>query len=523
MICRAPRASAAGIVLFAFVALTTPADAQTVTFAEIRDAVPLKFFNPDPDGTRVDPADPNTLIIGFESGRNPVDLLDSEFRASTSASGHRIAMDTLSFTVIAPAGYYVSSITYQQVGSGSLSRVADARGGTNWIVAGRPAALGTFRTNPALTQTLSLSDPALTIVPISITTALAAFANPGDATVEITGASVTVSVAPIESNPAKKSAIIDVSGFSGTYDGKAHGPSGTATGADGEDLSGLLSFGETFTDAPGGLAHWTFAGDATYNAASGTAAITIERAEASINVAGFTGVYDGAAHGATGTATGVNNEILTSLLDLGASFTNVPGGIAHWTFTGGTNYNPASGEVAISLTKATPALVWPQPAPVAAGTILSDVQLNATASVPGTFVYSPPAGTVLTGTQQLSVVFTPADSGNYNGAAASVTITVQAADAGVRIVNPGPQTDSVGDDVRLRLRVRGGSPAARRGTFSATGLPAGLAIERDGDIRGELRAEGTSHVVVTFSGSGGVTSAEFDWTVLPRTKRGGGK
>ena len=57
-------------------------------------------------------------------------------------------------------------------------------------------------------------------------------------------------------------------------------------------------------------------------------------------VSGFSGVYDGNAHGATGTATGVKGEPLTSLLNLGSDFTNVPGGTATWTFAGDTgNYN----------------------------------------------------------------------------------------------------------------------------------------------------------------------------------------
>ena len=34
---------------------------------------------------------------------------------------------------------------------------------------------------------------------------------------------------------------------------------------------------------------------------------------------------------------------------MGASFTNVPGGTAHWIFTGNGNYNNAEGEVAITI------------------------------------------------------------------------------------------------------------------------------------------------------------------------------
>ena len=518
----ATRLAIAGFAIV-FLGYSTTAHAQNVTFTDIRDAVPLKFFNASADSTRVRAEDPNTLEIGFESGRDPADFLDKEFRASTLAFGNRVAADSISFNVVAPAGYYVSSITYTQTGSGSVLRVADARGTSTWVVNGQPASLGVFRTDPSLARTVTFSDSRLTVVPVSITTSLFVFApaTSGDATVELTSASVSVTVAPLSSGEAKKSAVIEVSGYNGTYDGVAHGATGTATGVNGEDLSALLSLGETFTDAPGGTAHWTFAGDNNYNAAEGTAAITIDRADATIQVFGFSGTYDGAAHGATGTATGVNNENLASLLDLGSTFTSVPGGTAQWLFGGGANYNPASGEVAVVIQKATPLLSWPQPAAVIAGTLLTETQLNATANVPGTFIYSPPLGTLLTATQQLSVAFTPADTVNYNGATASVTITVDP-NTGVRIVNPGPQSNAVGDDVRLRIRVSGGSVADRQGVFTAAGLPPGLVITQDGVIRGKVTTVGVSLVTVTFTHNGVQQSAQFEWTVRPRSKGGKG-
>jgi MBG domain (YGX type)/YDG domain len=155
---------------------------------------------------------------------------------------------------------------------------------------------------------------------------------------------------------ARADANIVVTGYSGTYDGSAHAATGSATGVNGENLSGLLSLGVSFTDAPGGNAFWTFAGTADYNGAGGAVAITINQASASITVSGYTGMYDGLAHGATGSATGVNGENLNTLLNLGASFTNVPGGNATWAFAGNTNYSAAGGSVSITITKATAVL-----------------------------------------------------------------------------------------------------------------------------------------------------------------------
>jgi hypothetical protein len=79
----------------------------------------------------------------------------------------------------------------------------------------------------------------------------------------------------------------------------------------------------------------------------------IAKATATVTVTGYTGVYDGEAHGATGTATGVKEQNLAELLTLGNSFTNAPGGTATWTFAGDRNYNAATGEAAIAISRAT--------------------------------------------------------------------------------------------------------------------------------------------------------------------------
>src|SRR5207253_4577910 len=142
-------------------------------------------------------------------------------------------------------------------------------------------------------------------------------------------------------------ATLKVDGYTGTYDGNPHGATGTATGVKGEDLSSLLHLGSSFTNVPGGTANWTFDGNTNYKAAAGTAAIVINQADATRRVDGYTGTYDGNPHGATGTATGVKGEDLSSLLHLGSSFTNVPGGTANWTFDGNTNYKAAAGTAAI--------------------------------------------------------------------------------------------------------------------------------------------------------------------------------
>jgi Bacterial Ig-like domain (group 2) len=70
-------------------------------------------------------------------------------------------------------------------------------------------------------------------------------------------------------------------------------------------------------------------------------------------------------------------------------------------------------------------VTWNALSAIKYGAALSSVQLDATASVPGSFIYKPAAGTVLkAGTQTLSVVFTPADTQTYSTATATVPLTI---------------------------------------------------------------------------------------------------
>ena len=104
-----------------------------------------------------------------------------------------------------------------------------------------------------------------------------------------------------------------------------------------------LDLGASFTNVPGGTANWTFT-DVTgnYNDASGTAAIVINKADATIMVTATP-----ASTTARRTARRVRRRVCGGVdaargLNLGASFTNVPGGTANWTFTDVTgNYNDA--------------------------------------------------------------------------------------------------------------------------------------------------------------------------------------
>ena len=78
------------------------------------------------------------------------------------------------------------------------------------------------------------------------------------------------------------------------------------------------------------------------------------------------------------------------------------------------------------LRQITPTITWANPAAIVYGTALSGAQLDATATVPGTFTYTPASGTILAAgnDQTLSVIFTPTDTTDYTTATATVTINV---------------------------------------------------------------------------------------------------
>ncbi len=108
------------------------------------------------------------------------------------------------------------------------------------------------------------------------------------------------------------------------------------------------------------------------------------------------------------------------------SFSSLPFGPA-WVrvFVNGI---PPSAAQGIILAPGVPVITWPAPGNLIAGQPLTAGQLNATASIPGSFSYVPDFGTTLTaGSQLLSVTFTPQDAAHYLGSTATVTLTVLSA------------------------------------------------------------------------------------------------
>ena len=108
-----------------------------------------------------------------------------------------------------------------------------------------------------------------------------------------------------------------------------------------------------------------------------------------------------------------------------------------FTPTDSANYATAGATTTIDVSKAPATIAWAAPAPIVYGTALSSTQLDATASTPGSFTYSPAAGTILdAGSHTLSATFTPSDTADFQGGSASVTIDVAKAEQTIQWSNP---------------------------------------------------------------------------------------
>jgi hypothetical protein len=137
------------------------------------------------------------------------------------------------------------------------------------------------------------------------------------------------------------------------------------------------------------------------------------------------------------------------------------------TYSGATDYAAgSSAPQTITVGKATPTLTWATPAPITYGTVLTTTQLDATASVAGTYVYSPAAGAVVSaGSQTLNVTFTPSDKTNYTTATATVTLVVNKA---TPTVSAWPTASSITSGQTLASSTLTGGTASVAGAFAWT-------------------------------------------------------
>jgi hypothetical protein len=177
-----------------------------------------------------------------------------------------------------------------------------------------------------------------------------------------------------------------------------------------------------------------------------------------------------------------------------------------FTPTDTLNYTTATKTVTIDVTQAIPVVTWANPAAITTGTALGPMQLNATANVAGTYVYTPPAGTVLSlGVgQTLSVTFTPTDAANYTTATKAVVIDVLSLGSPV-ITDVAPGGGAIGSGVTV---VGTGFTGATAVTFH--GVPAAYAVVSDTQVTTAVPAGTTTgRVRVTTLIGTGTSATDF--------------
>jgi len=250
---------------------------------------------------------------------------------------------------------------------------------------------------------------------------------------------------------------------------------------------------------------------ANYAAASATVNITVAKGAPAIN---------------WGTLSSIGYGTLLSATQLNAS-ANVPGTFAYTPASGtmlaaGTqtlkadftpddtvNYTAASATASLIVNKATPAITWAAPASIGYGTPLSATQLDASANVPGSFLYTPATGTLLpVGAQTLQVDFTAADTVDYTTAFATVSIFVSQAGNQPPVANAGtnqPFTLFYGQSA-VKVTLDGSGSSDPDGTIAAytwSGTPKPANV-----VKPEVSLqEGTYTFTLTVTDNSGATSA----------------
>jgi hypothetical protein len=168
-----------------------------------------------------------------------------------------------------------------------------------------------------------------------------------------------------------------------TYTGSAQAPCTAAvTGPGGLGQAVTVSYLDN-TNAGTATASASYAGGPNHNPSSDSTSFTIDRADAVCTIDGVSVTWDGDAHGATGSCLGVNGETLSGL-DLGDSFTDVPGGAADWTLTN-PNYYSDAGSVDIVISRAAQAIAFPAIPDVTYGVPSFELQATSDAGLPITY------------------------------------------------------------------------------------------------------------------------------------------
>ncbi len=178
-------------------------------------------------------------------------------------------------------------------------------------------------------------------------------------------------------------------------------------------------------------------------------------------------------------------------------------------FPGDSNFAASpSNAVSEAVNQTVPAITWiPTSSTLDLGTALGGAQLDATANVPGAFVYSPPSGTVLPlGNNTVTAAFTPTDTFDYAPASARVTISVVAAPASAT-VSAAATTVTAGEQSTITLTVTG-YPAAITATATLAFTPSPPNTVTDPAV---LFSNNETTETATIAASTGTSTTQFQF------------
>jgi hypothetical protein len=192
---------------------------------------------------------------------------------------------------------------------------------------------------------------------------------------------------------------------------------------------------------------------------------------------------------------GIGTQAFTLTVDNG-----VPGGV--------------STDGVVVAVRGIPTITWAPPAGALAPAVLGAAQLNASASVPGSFTYTPAAGTVLAaGTHQLRTVFVPT-SAEYDSVTAEVPFTVAQAASVVTgqfsVTRGGFRLEQATGRFVQSVTIQFTGTSTLQGPVSLTldGLTSGVTLFGAGGVTSCVAPAGSPYVAVAAGPDGVMTPGE---------------
>lgn len=465
----------------------------------------------------------SNVTAPFNSSNQSVTL-----NATVTSGGGTVNAGTVTFTVMQGSTQIGSATSPANVSNGSVSAIYTLPGGTNagtYTIVATYTGAGGFTSSTDNTHTLTVTAAATTTTASSQTTSFSTSSQIVTLSATVTSPAGAVNAGTVTFTVLNGATPVGSATTSGTVTGGSASvnytiPANAAAGT--YTIQAAYSGSTNFTSSTDSTHTLTIGGGPTTTTAA-NAITTFSPASQLVGLSASVTSSSGTVNTGTVTftilkgATPVGTPVTSGTVTNGAASANytLPGGSNAGTYTVQAVYNGAGGFTGssdsthtLTVTKTTPVITWSNPADILFGSALGSGQLNATTNVPGTFIYTPPAGTVLPvgNGQTLSTQFTPTDTTDYNSTNASVQINVLPAGTATLVLTETLTRDPNTNDVIVTVTFAntGTGPAtsveltaAKIGTIG-TITPLPLAVPN-------VPAGGSSTSVLTFPSSVGTS------------------